>query len=210
MKQGRQDFSQGRVNYIMLCLNVRSTFPRIGLHTQQAWTEKAAVIPAKLSTEYVAPRADVWPSGVKVDIDSYPSRHAYGYSTMGDLTQTEGQQGLADIQQATSGHTQEAWDMIENGAKKGGSNEIIAQVKSKLASAIAKQRYLEVQSIPDPVITVTPSTMQGNIDTGKDEVTAQTYPTADVTFNPGKVEVYLEQQGSVRMWTTEGQYDIYA
>lgn len=100
--------------------------------------------------------------------------------------------------------------MIENGAKKGGSNEIIAQVKSQLASAIAKQRYLEVQSIPDPVITVTPSTMQGNIDTGKDEVSIQTYSSADVVMHPGQAEAYLEQKGSIRMWTTEGQYDIYA
>ena len=129
---------------------------------------------------------------------------------MEDFTRANGQQGLADIQQAASEHTQAAWDVIENGARPGGSSEIINQAKGKLAAQIAKQRYIEVQSIPDPTITVTPSVVQGNIDTGKDEVSIQTYPTADVTFNPGKFEAYLEQQGSVRMWTTEGHYDIYA
>ena len=193
----------------MLYVNVRHALPRIGLHTQLA-TLSSHVRPAELHTTYVAPRADVHATQVKIDIDSYPSRHAYGASTMEDFTRENGQQGLADIQQATSSHTQAAWDVIENGARPGGSSEIINQAKSKLADQIAKQRYIEVQSIPDPTITVTPSVVQGNIDTGKDETSIQTYPTADVTFNPGKFEAYLEQQGAVRMWTTEGQYDIYA
>ena len=193
----------------MLYVNVRHTLPRIGLHTQLA-TLSSHVRPAELHTTYVAPRADVHATQVKIDVDSYPSRHAYGASTMEDFTRANGQQGLADIQQATSSHTQAAWDVIENGARPGGSSEIINQAKGKLANQIAKQRYIEVQSIPDPTITVTPSVVQGNIDTGKDEVSIQTYPTADVTFNPGKFEAYLEQQGTVRMWTTEGQYDIYA
>ena len=193
----------------MLYVNVRQTLPRIGLHTQLA-SLSSHMRPAQLHTTYVAPRADVHATQVRVDIDSYPSRHAYGASTMGDFARANEQQGLSDIQQATSENTEAAWDVIENGARPGGSSEIINQINSKLAAQIAKQRYIEVQSIPDPTITVTPSVVQGNIDTGKDEVSIQTYPTADVTFNPGKFESYLEQQGSIRMWTTEGQYDIYA
>ena len=193
----------------MLYVNVRHTLPRIGLHTQLA-TLSSHVRPAELHTTYVAPRADVHATQVKIDIDSYPSRHAYGASTMEDFTRENGQQGLADIQQATSSHTQAAWDVIENGARPGGSSEIINQAKSKLADQIAKQRYIEVQAIPDPTITVTPSVVQGNIDTGKDEVSIQTYPSADILVHPGQAETYLEQKGSIRMWTTEGQYDIYA
>ncbi len=194
----------------MLCLNIRSTYPRIGLHTQQAWTEKAAVKPAELSTEYVAPRADIHPTGAQIDINSYPSRHSYGASTMDDFTRENGQQGLSDVQKTASDHTQKAWDIIENGAKKRGGNRIVSWYKSDVANKISQQRYLVAESIPDPVITVTPSTMQGNIDTGKDEVSIQTYSSADVIMHPGQAEAYLEQKGSIRMWTTEGQYDIYA
>ena len=100
----------------MLYVNVRHTLPRIGLHTQLA-TLSSHVRPAELHTTYVAPRADVHATQVKIDIDSYPSRHAYGASTMEDFTRENGQQGLADIQQATSSHTQAAWDVIENGAR---------------------------------------------------------------------------------------------
>jgi hypothetical protein len=194
----------------MLCLNIRSTYPRIGLHTQQAWVEEASVKPAELSTNYEAPRADIWPAGVVVDIDSYPSRHSYGAETMTDFTRDHGQQGISDVQEGTSGHTQNAWDMIENAATKHGGNRIAAQAKSKLAEQISQQRMLVAESIPAPVITVTPSTMQGNIDTGKDEVSIQTYAEANIVAHPGTVQTYLAQQGSIRMWTTEGQYDIYA
>ena len=193
----------------MLYVNVRHTLPRIGLHTQLA-SLSSRVRPAELNTTYVAPRADVHATQVKVDIDSYPSRHAYGASTMDDLTRESGQQGLSDNQQTTSAHTQAAWDMIENGARPGAPSEIIRQIQGRLANEIMKQRYIEVRSIPSPTLTVTPSVVQGNIDTGKDEVSIQTYPNAEVTFNPGKFEVYLAQQGAMRMWATEGQYDIYA
>jgi len=195
---------------IMLCLNIRSTLPRIGMHTQQPWVEEASVNPAKLSTEYVAPRSNIWPSGAKIDIDSYPSRHSYGAKKMKDLTAEFGQAGLSGVREGTSGRTQEAWDMIENGATKRAGNYVARQAWSHVAKEINRQRHIVVQAIPDPVITVTPSTMQGDIDTGKDEVTIQTYPTANVKAHPGKVEVYLQQKGDIRMWTTEGQYDIYA
>ena len=166
--------------------------------------------PAQLHTEYQAPRADVGATQARVDIDQYPSRHAYGNSTMGDFTAANGQQGLQDIQQQTSTHTQNAWDNIENGAKKGGQSRPIAQIKGQLQQQMAQQRYLAAEAIPDPTIRVTPSVVQGDIDTGKDEVTAETYAFAEGTFTPGQVQVYLEQAGAVRMWTTEGQYDIYA
>ena len=52
-----------------------------------------------------------------------------------------------------------AWDIIENGAKKRGGNRIVSWYKSDVANKISQQRYLVAESIPDPVITVTPSTM---------------------------------------------------
>ena len=193
----------------MLCLNIRSTYPRIGLHTQLGQLDNQ-MRPAQLHTDYQAPRANVHATLVKVDIDQYPSRHAYGSSTMGDFAAANEQQGLADVQEGVSERTQGAWDNVENGAKPGGQSRPIACIKNQIQQKIAQQRYLVAAAIPDPVFTVTPSIVQGDIDTGKDEVTAETYAFAEGTFTPGQVQVYLEQAGSVRMWTTEGQYDIYA
>ena len=193
----------------MLCLNVRSTLPRIGIHTQLASLE-THVRPAELHTEYQAPRSNQTLSQPTIDIDSYQSRTAYGYRTMSDFMSEAAQQGLSDVQSGTSSHTEAAWDMIENGSVPQGSSYIVSQISSKVDAQIARQRYLEVSSIPKPNINITPARLQGDIDPGKDETTAQTYGKADVTFKPGSFEIYLEQQGSIRMWTTEGKYDIYA
>ena len=48
-----------------------------------------------------------------------------------------------------------------------------------------------------------------HIDTGKDEVTIEPHEV-ETQYKPGSLDIYLEQQGSIRMWTTEGQCDIYA
>lgn len=193
----------------MLCLNIRSTQARIGINSQLSKLE-SHMRPAELHRDYVPPRADVWSTMPKVDIDSYPSRHAYGAATMDDFTRANGEQGLADVQEATSAHTQSAWDFIENGAKPHGENEVTVQAESKLAEKINKQRYISVEGIPDPTITVTSAEVQGEIDPGHDRYDIQTYDRAEVNFIPGSVEIYLAQKASVRTWTTEGHFDIYA
>ena len=166
--------------------------------------------PAELHTEYQAPHSNQTMTQPTIDIDSSQSRAAYGFRSYSDLNAEAKQQAESDIQSAASEHTQAAWDMIENGSVPQSTSYVITQAERKLDAQIARQRYLQITSIPNPSINITPARLQGDIDPGKDETTAQTYPTADVTFKPGKFEVYLEQQGSIHMWTTEGKYDIYA
>ncbi len=33
---------------------------------------------------------------------------------------------------------------------------------------------------------------------------------ADVTYNEGHIDVFLEDRGSIHSWVSEGHYDIYA
>ena len=94
--------------------------------------------------------------------------------------------------------------MLNNGTK---YNVIAAEARAQLFSK--KDAVLVIERVPAPEITVTPSHMQGNIDTGKDEVTIEPHEV-ETQYKPGSLDIYLEQQGSIRMWTTEGQCDIYA
>ena len=98
---------------------------------------------------------------------------------------------------------QEGDEMLENGAKR---NVIADREKSKL---VAKQRILVVKGVPAPEIKVKPSQMQGNIDQGNTTVTIDPQPV-EVNYTPGSVDIYMENKGSIRMWATEGRYDIYA
>ena len=187
----------------MLCLNIRSTYPRIGLHSQLSSIETKSP-PADLHTSYKQPDAAIWPSAAEVHIDQYPSRHAYGFSNLKDSGAAAAREGFEGVQKGIDRRVQEGNDMLRNGTK---YNVIAAEAKAKLVPR--QDRILVVERVPAPEISVTPSQMQGNIDTGKDEVTIEPHEV-QTFYKPGSLDIYLEAKGSIRMWTTEGRYDIYA
>ncbi|MBQ7515022.1 MAG: hypothetical protein IJS96_01960 [Schwartzia sp.] len=192
----------------MLYLNTRHRLPQIGMETRLA-TLSSRIRQPESSGNYRAARSNMGITQCSIEVDTYPSRHSYGFSTMGDFTKEKGDQGKSDIRQTTSGHTQTAWAMIYGAAKKG-NNEIANQAHSKLASEVSKKRYMVAEAIPDPKITVHQSQLRGQPDPGHQAIEIQTYPTADVTYNPGKFSVYLQDKGFIRNWVSEGHYDILA
>ncbi len=192
----------------MLYLNTRHRLPQIGMETRLA-TLSSRIRQPESSGDYRPARSNLGITQCTIDVDTYPSRHSYGHSTMADFTKEKGDQGKSDIRQSTSGHTQTAWAMIDGAAKKG-NDEIANQAHSKLAAEVSKQKYMVATAIPDPIITVHPSELKGQPDPGHQAIEIQTYPTADVTYNPGKFSVYLQDKGFIRNWVSEGHYDILA
>ena len=193
---------------MMLYLNTRHTLPRVGIDMAASTLSSRIQRPTAKGT-YHAPRSNTGIGRITLDINSYPSRHSYGARTMGDFTGENGRQGISDVQSATSSHTQNAWAMIENAARKG-HNEIASQAKSRLSGEISKQRYLEAQAIPDPEIHIEPAHEPGDIDPGSWDYQIQVAGKADVTFNEGHIDIFLEDRGSIHSWVSEGHYDIYA
>lgn len=195
----------------MLYLNVSSSLPKIATRSQMSKLG-AHVKEAELHTHYRAPRADVAPKGLKLDINTYPSRHAYGFTTMDDFCRENRDKALSDIVETTSKHTQAAWDVIENGAKprKNVGSFFQTRAKQDLKAEVMKQRYIEVQGIPDPEIHVTPYHVAGDIDPGEYSVDITTPPDgkAAFEFQKGSFEMYTKEAGSFRMWVSEGRYDM--
>lgn len=192
----------------MLYLNIRHTLPRIGINMHIS-TLSSRIVKPKPQGDYQAPRSNLGYSQPSLEINSYPSRHSYGHSTMIDFARQYGGQGLSDVKQTTSKHAQDTWDIIDNASRKG--RDIFAeQAHRRLSSEVSKQRTLVAQAIPDPEVTMHPSELHGETDPGHHSVKIETSSTADVKYNPGKFEIYLQDRGSIRMWTSEGHYDIYA
>ena len=187
----------------MLCLNIRTTYPVIGMHAQLSSIETKSPS-AELHTQYQAADAAVWPSEAEVDIDQYPSRHAYGFSNLHDLGEQAAQDGFSGVQKGIDRRVREGNDFLHNGTK---YNVVAAEERAKLVPR--QDRVLVVGPVPKPTITVKPSEMQGSIDPGKDAVTIVPHEV-ETNYTPGILDIWLKDPGSVRMWTTEGQYDIYA
>jgi uncharacterized protein len=144
-----------------------------------------------------------------LDIDTYPSRHSYGYTNHEDFAREHGQQGLSDVQSADSEATQQAWANIDNGGVPG-RHPAIEHYANKLDQEISKQRYIVAEAIPDPQITFTPVKAEGEATPGDVTEQIDTEAFAQTNFTPGQVEIYMQQKPNVQRWVTEGKYDIYA
>lgn len=192
----------------MLRLNIRHTLPQIGIRSEMS-TLSSRIVQPRSHSDYQAPRSNQSMTQATIEIDSYPSRKSYGARTNADLISERAQQGYQDIRSTASEHTQKAWSIIDNAAKKG-NNEINNQYKRELSSEISKTRHIEAQAIPDPEIRGVPAQLSGEIDPGHYSWNVDVQPRAEVNFNRGGIEIYLQQEGNIRQWVTEDRYDIYA
>ncbi|WP_295159031.1 DUF6470 family protein [Selenomonas sp. AE3005] len=194
----------------MLMLNMRFTQPMIGLHTQLGKLE-AHSTPAELHANTRQARSNRHWTQPTVEIDQYPSRHAYGFTNHSDFAKEHGQKGFSDLSQTTSRWTQEAWDNVENSGKRG-KKPVEQRYDSKLRQEInqSKNWHIVTELIPDPTITFHPVEAVGEPDLGDVSVNIDTQAFAQTHFTPGQVETYMQQKANVERWVTEGKYDIYA
>ena len=194
---------------MILRLNMRHALTQIVIRCRQSTVDDSHMVPAQLHTNNQQARSNKGATQARIDIDSYPSRRAYGYRKMGDFTRENGQQGIADVQAGVSRHTQAAWSFIENAAKRG--DYIQQRAEQEIYSEAKKTRYLEAQHIPDPQVTLAePSEVVGEPDLGDvtAEIDAKSY--ASISITTGSAETYLKDKGFLHRWVTQDKYDIYA
>lgn len=189
-------------------LNIRQTLPRIGIRTQLSKLETHST-PAVLHGDYQAPRSNIGLEQSRIDINSYPSRHAYGFTNNEDFAREKGQEGLQKLREGMSRRNSLAQTFVNNAAKKG-KNVVAEQAKQELSSRISRQRYMEVQAIPDPEVRGIPAQTKGEPDPGHYTTSIETESMAKSDFQRGSVEIYLQQKGDLRRWITYGKYDAYA
>lgn len=193
----------------MKYINIEQELPKIGIRQQQAMGNKNGYEPAKMSRDYEAPLADMGWTQVKVDINCYPSRKAYGFLNNADFAQKYGQQGKQDVAAATSKHTNNGWDMARNGARPN-SNVIGKQAKSEFWSQVVKWPKWTAVGVPSPEFSVTPSEIKGSMQVGHDKYKIQPAADANIDITVGSAETYMKSEGSLRMWVSQGRYDIRA
>lgn len=187
-------------------LNMRITFPQIGVRHTEAKLEMQPAYKGELHSDYKAPTGNGW-SQPSVSIDSYPSRRAYGYSNNEDYARERGQAGIQGLRANMQKSNADAQAMVKSGAKKG-HNEIVAQAKQLIASQTTPAKGVEMIIPPAPTIQVTESEIKGQIDPGHYETKAK--PADFVVrghFTPANVETYMKQEGKIDRWITYGEYD---
>ncbi|WP_313990648.1 DUF6470 family protein [uncultured Selenomonas sp.] len=192
----------------MLYLNVRHTLPMIGIRTQRN-TLDASISQPRYTQETQQARSNRGATQPRLSIDTYPSRHSYGYTNHTDFARENLQRGLSGVQKGTSKHTQMAWALAEDGPKSG-RQVGIEFAKRDMESIAKKQRVLVAQAIPDPEIHFDTGEAVGEPTVGRTTPHWDTEGQARIHFNRGSIETYLQQRGDIRRWVSEGKYDIRA
>ena len=193
---------------MMVRLNIRHELPQIGIRQTLGRIDETGIIQprARGTNQQAYSNKTVTQPGL--DLDSYPSRRAYGDRKMGDFTAERGQRGFSDVRAATARHTRDGWSKIDNGAKRG--NDIPQIAKSEMFSKYQARPVFSIGFVPDVEVTGHPSEVVGEPDLGDISVDIETAPSARIHYTPGSVETYLQNEGFIRRWTTIDKYDIYA
>lgn len=192
----------------MVRLNTRHELPQIGIRQTLGRLDETAMIQPRVQGTNRQAYSNKTVTQPGLSIDSYPSRRAYGHRRMGDLTAEQGQRGKSDVQAATSRHAQETWSKATNAAKRG--DDVTQKIKSDMFSQYDAHAVFMLTFIPDPQVQGRPNEVIGEPDLGDISVDIETAPSARINYTPGSLEIYLQNEGFIRHWVTENNYDIYA
>lgn len=192
----------------MTYLNVRHTLPMLGWQAR-SFKFKTSMTPTKMHGRRREASADLGTTQVRIDIDSYESRKAYGFRKDADLCADFKNAGLSGVKQGTSRRSSEAWQIID-GAAKPNANFFQKQAKHKIEAEISERKEIELKPIPRPKITVHPAELKGTPDVGEHSIDIRSEPFADIAYEHGSIDYNMKVEGSIHMWTSIGHYDIYA
>ena len=189
-------------------LNTRHELPQIAIRQTQGRLDESGIIQPRAQGTNRQARSNKTVSQSSLDINSYPSRRAYGHRTMNDLTAELGQRGISNAKSAASSHTRQGWAAATNAAKRG--NDISQNVRAEMFSNYQARAVFELTFIQDPQMQGRPNQVIGEPDLGDISVDIETAPSARIHYTPGSVETYLQNEGFIRHWVSYDNYDIYA
>ena len=193
----------------MLRLNIRHSLPQTDLRINRGTLDRAAYVPAQVHTNNRQARSNKGVTQMSTDLDTYRSRRvSNGARTMDDFTRERGQRGISDAQSGTSRRTQTGYSRANNGAKNG--DDIQAQYYNQLFADAQAITVFELEWTSGADVRITPERVVGETDVGDVTAEIQTSPSADIRTTQGGVQTYLRDQGFIRRWVTEDNYDIYA
>ena len=185
----------------MQCLNIRTS--NLVLQTKSKMAKADPNMPEPTSKgEYKAPSANVYATQLEIKIDGRKTREALGIYTDAAFNKKMASDGKQKVLAGIGRRMREGRQ-----ARTSTTTGVFAQIsKSKM---IPPTKEIRVTALPAPDFTVIPSKVQGDIDPGvsKMQITAGKYK---MDYTPPSVDISVDQYSSVRMWTSEDNYDTYA
>ena len=187
---------------MMLRLNIRTTPLKIEINTQPARLELKTV-PAKLEIRTRPARVEIRQHRGELTIDQSPCRASYGYK---DFLQLAREQAEAGRQAALEAIGRMAEEGNRLASIETGENAVAEIASDRIAYTWPE---LVLVPIPPPIIRYeyrppefnpVPAKVDYNLQPGK--VVGE--------YRPGRVDIRVLQYNSIKMWTSEGKWDVLA
>ena len=192
---------------MMVRINTQHELPRIAMRTTQGRLDESGITqPRSQGNGNRQAHSNKTVTQPGLSLNSYPSRKSYGFKNMTDFTAERGQRGISDAQSGTSRRTQEAWSRATNGAKRG--DDVVQGIKSDVFSGYQARSVFTIAAIPDVQMQGYPNEVIGEPDLGDVTIDIQAEASARISYTPGSVETYLQNEGFIRHWVSTGNYDI--
>lgn len=187
------------------CLNIRQEYARIDIRNQNAKFDVSAKL-GELDITTQPAVLDIRNENGRLEIDNYPCRYAIGLKNNADFSRDGAQEGMQAIQEFTA-------RIIDNGKQ-------FSETPVDSATAVANNAVANARtSQPPPRVTLkyidrprynyTPDKISISYQPAK--VNNKSTPTRfENNSQTGSVTVSMAQRPSIRMWVTQGKFDIYA
>ena len=190
----------------MKCLNIRSTYAQIGQRTEQGKMETDSPLPQVYTGDSEPYKLDIHTTQLNIEYDLTNFWNSIGkmeWKTFGD------KQNSIAHQKATQGaqrRAREGRELMEAGGR---DTKVFSRQSLAYANTISDDKTIVVKQPAPPVFRVHLGEYQNNTPYGDARVEADLKPV-EASYEPGTTETYLVRKQSIRMWVTEGKYDIYA
>lgn len=187
----------------MLFLNIRSTQARIGLDINRGHMNIHSPR-GEWHMEHEPAQCNLSVGRTTVELNSKPFYEALDRYKPDALYRKYAQEGRQGVLEGISRRMHEAEMFNKNGAR----TNVIAQI-GKQALYEPYKLVVGLEITPPADLTVHKGELQGSNDVGSLKKEYE-LPPIQFDYTPATVQTYLQQQGDIRMWVTEGRYDIYA
>lgn len=187
----------------MQCLNIRSTYAQIGMRTQQGYFDiKQPQAEVRLGNSPAKLDLKTTPGRVEINRDKFWA--SLGNDSILRLSAKWAQEARQLGQEGISRMAREGDQIAEAGGRDSGVFASIAR-----ANVQPEEKEVVLKRPDPPQITFIPAKVENHTQVEPLDATIRPQPV-ELNYHRAKVDVYLDRRQSIRMWTTEGQCDIYA
>jgi hypothetical protein len=151
-----------------------------------------------------AARLDITRSDGQLQIDNYPSRAARGLKKMDDFTRDNAQAGMQALKAFASKLVQHGVAVLNGKGKK-----LIPQMAYSNSGIGRPAPYLAINHVQMPSMSYTPGQLDFSYTPSKP---VMEFPRTQIenTTPATSIDYSVSPEASIRMWVSEGKYDIYA